>query len=843
MIDQNLKRRMELMSPRDLKQFALLHKNDPFVVSMAVDIDNTRKAAQRQQAMQMASASQGQPPVVDQNIAAIGMPEGGIPVLPAQNMEGMADGGIVGYATGGKTADQDKETYREYAMRKAREYNLDPKFVNQIFEIESGYDPAAKSKTGPQGIGQLTSYIAKRFGISPKDRTDPYKNMDASIGFMDYLNKKYKGDQAKIAVAYNQGEPVLDAHLKRNKGRLVPETLHEDVKTENKQEPAKYLEKMAPVLAQGTREAPRTPEMLAKQREAQRIKALTGILPVGAAQAADEVPRTGPYVRESKRSISGPVTRADSVRDVGMTFPPSMLNPALNRPSPVAAKAAPEEVVYSPEGIPLTTPVSSGYPQTKSPVAAQLAGLVDIAPKALYGLGRTAAEDVLALPFGREVPTEKRRETAEKIMAPFYRYGTVGGLTGLARDPAYGTDPVTQALEKVVQANLEKSDEAIAAMTGANPENVRLIRENVLLAAPSVAKIKAPESTMPKLPGKGKPSVTAAKAAEDVALAERAAAEAQAKIAAPRLAAPAEEAPGVMRVTREGEAILPTGAAAASERAGLMGLAEDVNAARAAEQAAARTRATAAAAQKAETQAAGMANLRDRASKVGLTAAGLSTAGAGLRFPESALTPEPEKPAHLAYSEEPGFGPYTAEKKPTPLGEEKTPAAATPAPAKTGLGALTDEDWLTMGLHMLQAPAGQTGSALSQLAANVGRSGLATLGEKRAREQRELDRMYRQTMEGYYKGLTGQLGKEPEEIRTLKALQGDPKLMDAYRQMQEARDITGQRARLIQQFYSAQMMGQLPADMTLDQWLAKVGGDVASGGADMFKVVGSRPSP
>lgn len=772
MMDQNLKRRMELMSPRDLKQFAMMHKNDPFVVSMAVDIDNSRKAAQRQQAMQAGAAAQGQPPVVDSALYSMGMPEGGIPVLPAQNMEGMADGGIAGYAEGGKT--ETKETYRAYAMRKAREMGLDPNFVDKIFEIESGYDPKAKSKTGPQGIGQLTSYIAKRFGINPKERTDPYKNIDASIGFMDYLNKKYKGDPAKIAVAYNQGEPVLDAHLKRNKGQLVPETLHEDVRTANKQEPAKYLEKMAPVLAQGTREAPRTPEMLARQQEAIRRRKLTEALPISSAQAADETARTGPYVRGSNRSISGPVTRADSVRDVGMTFPPSMLNPALNQTSPAAARSAPEEVIYSPDGIPLTTPVSSGYPQTSSPVAAQLAGLVDIVPKALYGIGRTASENVLALPFGREVPTEKRRETAEKIMSPFYRYGTVGGLTGLARDPAYGTDPVTQALEKVVQANLEKSDEAIAAMTGANPENVRLVRENLLLAAPSVAKIKAPESTMPKLPGKGKPSVTAAKAAEDAALAERAAAEAKAKVSAPRLAAPAEEAPGVMRVTREGEAIPPTGAAAASERAGLAGLADDLNAARAAEQTAARARATAAAAQKAETQAAGMANLRDRAGKVGLTTAGLSAAGAGLRFPEDALITPPEKRPYEAW--EPDFvdRDRTFESKLETKPEEKAaPAAEAPAAKKTGLGALTDEDWLTMGLNMLQAPAGQPGGALSQLASNIGRSGLATLGEKRAREQRELDQAYKQTMEGYYKGLTGQLGRPGEDERIIQQIMKD----------------------------------------------------------------------
>ena len=93
-------------------------------------------------------------------------------------------------------------------------------------------------------------------------------------------------------------------------------------------------------------------------------------------------------------------------------------------------------------------------------------------------------------------------------------------------------------------------------------------------------------------------------------------------------------------------------------------------------------------------------------------------------------------------------------------------------------------------------------------------------------------------MEDYYSGLTKQLGKEPEEIRTLRALQDNPKLMEMYQQMQEAKDITGQRSRLISAYPQLKMMGQIPESMTLDQFVAQYGG--GGGGADLFKVVGTR---
>ena len=99
-----------------LQQYAAMHKNDPIVVSLAVDIANKKKQA----AMAGAGAIAQQPKVVDQAIAGIAprpvqhpvqmaamqLPEEtGIGALEAPNMEtiGKAAGGIVAFDKGGST--------------------------------------------------------------------------------------------------------------------------------------------------------------------------------------------------------------------------------------------------------------------------------------------------------------------------------------------------------------------------------------------------------------------------------------------------------------------------------------------------------------------------------------------------------------------------------------------------------------------------------------------------------------------------------------------------------------------------------------------------------------------
>ena len=260
--------KLRMMPDQELFQYAQLHQSDPYVFPLTFQESNARKAARASQQMQP-----GQPPkVVQQDLqqmapqraaprmggAGAAMPDQmaqaatqpqqalpedqGIGQLPAQNMQGMAEGGIVGYAPGGQTMGPGTPAdYREYALEKAAKMGLNPAFVDRILKIESGYDPYAHSGSGSTGIGQLVKSTAQSYGLKvppPKVKTDdptrderlnPIMNIDASLAYMADLNKKYKGNPELMAVAYNQGEPTLDAHLRNNGGKLVPEKLQQDI--------------------------------------------------------------------------------------------------------------------------------------------------------------------------------------------------------------------------------------------------------------------------------------------------------------------------------------------------------------------------------------------------------------------------------------------------------------------------------------------------------------------------------------------------------------------------------------------------------------------------------------
>jgi hypothetical protein len=103
---QSLRDTLLAMPLPRLQEYVRLHKDDPYVVTMALSIANDKKkAATAQQGM---AGRQPQPTVVDQQIAQMGpsaapMPEDvGIGQLPAQNMQGMAGGGIVAFDGGGE---------------------------------------------------------------------------------------------------------------------------------------------------------------------------------------------------------------------------------------------------------------------------------------------------------------------------------------------------------------------------------------------------------------------------------------------------------------------------------------------------------------------------------------------------------------------------------------------------------------------------------------------------------------------------------------------------------------------------------------------------------------------
>lgn len=112
------------MPDQALQQYAQMHKDDPYVLSLALSESNRRK--QTRQGAQM--GGQEQPKVVDQELQGMAapMPEDvGIGQLPAGDMN-FADGGIVAFSGGGasKFDPADAEELRKLAERRLRAEQL-----------------------------------------------------------------------------------------------------------------------------------------------------------------------------------------------------------------------------------------------------------------------------------------------------------------------------------------------------------------------------------------------------------------------------------------------------------------------------------------------------------------------------------------------------------------------------------------------------------------------------------------------------------------------------------------------------------------------------------------------
>lgn len=92
----------------------------------------------------------------------------------------------------------------------ARKHGLDPALVRAIVEVESNYNPYARSHKGAIGLMQLMPETAKAMGVDK-----PYHikdNLEGGCKYLKYLLNKYHGNLSLALAAYNAGPTVVDAH-------------------------------------------------------------------------------------------------------------------------------------------------------------------------------------------------------------------------------------------------------------------------------------------------------------------------------------------------------------------------------------------------------------------------------------------------------------------------------------------------------------------------------------------------------------------------------------------------------------------------------------------------------
>lgn len=87
--------------------------------------------------------------------------------------------------------------------RLARAEGLDPALVMSVIQVESCFQPAAKSPQGAVGLMQIHPATARHLGL--KDPWDPASNLSAGIGYLSDLLDYFDGDHVLALAAYNAG--------------------------------------------------------------------------------------------------------------------------------------------------------------------------------------------------------------------------------------------------------------------------------------------------------------------------------------------------------------------------------------------------------------------------------------------------------------------------------------------------------------------------------------------------------------------------------------------------------------------------------------------------------------
>ncbi|MGB5834291.1 MAG: transglycosylase SLT domain-containing protein [Thiohalocapsa sp.] len=92
----------------------------------------------------------------------------------------------------------------------APEYKLNPNLVLAVVEVESNFDPEARSNKNAQGLMQLIPETAERFGV--KNVWDPEQNLRGGMAYLRWLMRHFDGNLELVLAAYNAGEGAVQRH-------------------------------------------------------------------------------------------------------------------------------------------------------------------------------------------------------------------------------------------------------------------------------------------------------------------------------------------------------------------------------------------------------------------------------------------------------------------------------------------------------------------------------------------------------------------------------------------------------------------------------------------------------
>ena len=90
----------------------------------------------------------------------------------------------------------------------ARSHGLDPRLVDLVIRMESGYNPGAVSPKGARGIMQLMPQTASLYNVA--NVFDPLQNIRAGVHYLKDLLQRFNSNIAFALAAYNAGPGAVE---------------------------------------------------------------------------------------------------------------------------------------------------------------------------------------------------------------------------------------------------------------------------------------------------------------------------------------------------------------------------------------------------------------------------------------------------------------------------------------------------------------------------------------------------------------------------------------------------------------------------------------------------------
>jgi len=105
--------------------------------------------------------------------------------------------------------------YDDLILEHSRTQGVRPDLVRAVMQVESAFNPYARSPKGALGLMQLMPATIRQYGV--RNAFDPADNVRAGVAYLRELLDRYENNEELALAAYNAGPGAVDKH-----GRSVP---------------------------------------------------------------------------------------------------------------------------------------------------------------------------------------------------------------------------------------------------------------------------------------------------------------------------------------------------------------------------------------------------------------------------------------------------------------------------------------------------------------------------------------------------------------------------------------------------------------------------------------------